>query len=1044
MVTVYTLTPANAAQALQEKGLEALGITTLALATGWSSSTPAYDDSRLSLSFTQSVQAPWRGILEFLPAGHMFRNPEGNPYSGPVAVLRLHPQAAARLQKLAQQRYGVSGQPLLQALPVVMVIHGWSENKAPQIYEAGLGLSAGSASKLISFHDHRGLIIDPIAVAAMLHDLADTFSALRQPAGAALATGAGSLQEIANIDLDAQRPILAHVVTLHGRAYVPTPSGPGVNKLDNSNNPAGALPASGLLKLGQDEKLAASGASASRLKLAWAGAGTLKGGTLAAGNLAVPALPAGVTLTRRFVRVFAVDLDWHLLGNRSATAFNGIPPDDQLMPTDLKPQVRDGIALDYLVDGPDTLGAISEVAARMNGNVGLMFAVSPVFESAVGTPTTTGQDAHWPAFPGPDNQAGFSTGPSTLQGAEATRHGAQDVIVTLPAALLTRLAPVGASLRIYPQSFQSIAAIGEAPSFIRGDGGAGLVLANSPLQILLPNPFALAAGDAFPSPATLVFDVCITPRKGKRRLLAAQRLSIAPDSNITLTDAFASPDPLTTFPDTIRSISPTPLFGLPRTVTPPSNNPASVADLVRSLMSETSPRQGPRLPMMMRHETMVITGISDGSTTEGLAWDAVLTGGRWARETRSTLHGQGNPGNPAGPDTHAAGVRVGGALAYDLARMAVRRVQPMLPLSNSTGNAASPGWIAFSGGNNFNPPVLAPATPIPTASGVALQTVAAVVETPELSLLPVNNALSAPPPISLQSVVTTLADAFNLPPPSVAVQNSDRLINEVRREYYLSKYGNRDALWAIARAFGEADELVYVETAGLARTAAVSGGTPEHEIDLIKILADRLNTNPRLKLVLCLPRATDFAPRFAPYVRGAIQQRTLAVEALQAVAPARVAVFHPLGFPGRWANIRTTNIIVDDVWSLSGATHLRRRGMTFDGSVALATLDHEIEAGYSRKIRHFRRALMAAKLGVSRVDEQGNVSANWIRLQSPDSAFDLVDDLLKQGGLGKLAPLWAGPTDSTVIPAVAEVVDPDGKQGALALATLASWLSESE
>lgn len=1032
MVTVYTLTPANAAQALKDKGLEVLGITTLALATRWSSSNPAFDDSRLTLGYTQTVQAPWRGILEYLPSGVMFRNPEGNPLTGPVAVLRLHPQAAARLQKLAQQRYTTAGQPLLLAIPAVMVIQGLSANQAPQVYDAGSDLPATSASQLISFHDHRGLIIDPIAVAAMLHDLANTYAALRQPADAAMATGAGSVQDIASLASN----ILAHVVTLHGRAYVPTPTGPGVNKLDSGNNPAGTLPATGLLTLAADEKIAASQANA-KLKLGWAGAGTLAGGTLGNSTLTVPALPAGVTLARRFVRIFAVDLDWHLLGNRSASAFNGIPADDQFMPTDLKPQVREGIALDYLVDGPDTLGAISQVAARMTGAApgGLMFAVSPSFESAVGTPTTTGKDAHWPAFPAPDNQTGFTSGPSALEGASASRHGAQDVIVTLPATLLSKIAPAGAALRIYPQSFQTIAAIAEAPSFIRGDGGS-LVVANTPAQILLPNPFALAAGDPFPAAATLVFDLCVTPRKGKRRLWGAQRLTIGPDANLTPSDAFASPDPLTIFPDNIRSISPVPLFGLARTVTPSTNNPASIAELAKALMSETSPRQGPRLPMMMRHDTMVITGIPDASITEGLAWDAVLTGGRWARETRSAQHAQGNPGNPAGPDTHASGVRVGGALAYDLARMAVRRAQPLLPL----GNPDSPGWIAYSGGNNFNPPVPAPAATAPNASGVALQTIAAVVETPELSLLPDNNLLSSPPPISLQQVITTVASALNLPPPSVTVQNSDRLVNEVRREYYLSKYGNRDALWSIARAFGEADELVYVESAGLARTAA-AGAT--QEIDLIKILADRLNANKRLKVVICIPRETDFAPRFAPYVRGAIQQRAIAVEALRSVDPRRVAVFHPIGFPGRWANIRTTNIIVDDVWCLSGATHLRRRGISFDGSVALATLDHEIEAGYSKKIRHFRRALMAAKLGVSPTDENGNVSAEWIRLQSPESAFDLIDDLLQQGGLGKLAPLWAGPTDSTVIPAVADVVDPDGKQGAQALGTLASWLSES-
>ena len=57
-------------------------------------------------------------------------------------------------------------------------------------------------------------------------------------------------------------------------------------------------------------------------------------------------------------------------------------------------------------------------------------------------------------------------------------------------------------------------------------------------------------------------------------------------------------------------------------------------------------------------------------------------------------------------------------------------------------------------------------------------------------------------------------------------------------------------------------------------------------------------------------------------------------------------------------------MIVDDVWCLCGATHWRRRGLTFDGSVAVASFDRQMENGYSKKVRAFRRALMAAKLAV--------------------------------------------------------------------------------
>ena len=409
--------------------------------------------------------------------------------------------------------------------------------------------------------------------------------------------------------------------------------------------------------------------------------------------------------------------------------------------------------------------------------------------------------------------------------------------------------------------------------------------------MLLRNPFGLGTGDPLPNPATLVFDLVITPRQGNRRLWAAQTLTIAAGPVAAPADPFAAPDPLAVLPVNVRSICPVPLFGLSRTVTPPGGTPASPADLALALLSETQPRQGPRLPTMARFETLVITGIADASVSAGLAWDAVLTGGRWAQESRSNDLANANPGGPAGPDVHAPGVRFTGALAYDAARLAVRRAQPILPLS-----AAITGWIPFTGGNNFNPPQPAAAL-TGTSAGVLLQTVAAVTETPELSLLPDGNVLDSQTPITFNQVLTALGNALGLGgPPSITITNEDRLSNDVRREYFLAKKGNRDALWSLTRAIAEADELIYLETAGLARTARPGGTPAAHEIDLVQRIADRMTASPNLRVVLCIPRETDFAPAFAPFVRRAITQRSEAVDMLRSVDANRVTVFHPRGF----------------------------------------------------------------------------------------------------------------------------------------------------
>jgi hypothetical protein len=1026
MVTVYTLTPANAAQALQDNGLDALGVTALRLAASWAGADPGFDPATLLLSIAGGARTPWRGILEHLDNCVAFRGVDGAGITGAGAALRLHPQAAARLQALAQFRYGVGVQPQVRSLPVALLVRGLTTPTSPVLLDAGEVFPPGGTLTL-SFHDARGLIICPIAVAAMLDDLMTALPALDVSNGAAR-INPGSVRSIAGLATG----IMAQVCTLHGRPYTAIPGGPSVQRLDTASAPQGAIGANGLATMLATDMLAGSGATAAaRLRLGWAA-----GGVMTATPLELPPLPGGITLPRQFVRAFAVDLDWHLRGNRSAAAIGSVPADDRAMPDDIKPQVRDGETIDYLATGPDTLAAASQVMARLAGAGALAFAVSPTFETGVGTAASPGATAHWPAFPAPDTVAGWSVLNGNPQGMSASFSGANDVVVTIPAGF----APNGASIRIFPRRFQLIDAIGEVPSFLRGDGGAAIASAGNSVVVLLRNPFGLAAGDPLPNPATLVFDLVVTPRLGNRRLWAAQTLPIAAGPVAAPADPYAASDPLAALPANVRSICPVPLFGLPRTVVPPAGPaPANPVDLALALLSESQPRQGPRLPTMARFETIVVTGITDATVSAGLAWDAVLTGGRWAQESRSRDHANANPGGPAGPDTQAPGVRFTGALAYDAARLAVKRAQPLLPLPGPS----TPGWIPFTGGDNFNPPQPAAAL-TGTSAGVLLQTVAAVTETPELSLLPDGNSLDSQTPITFNKMLTALGNALGLGgPPNITVANADRLSNEVRREYFLAKKGNRDALWSLTRAIAEADELVYVETAGLARTARPGGVPQAHEIDLVQRLADRMTASPNLRVILCVPRETDFAPAFGPFMRRAISQRSEAVDMLRSVDAARVTVFHPRGFAGRWAQLRTTNVIIDDVWCLSGATHLRRRGLTFDGSAALASLDRSIDNGYSRKVRLFRRDLMAAKLGISAADSSGLPTPEWLRLQTPAAAFDLVADLVAQGGLGRLGPLWLGPSDATVIPQSDDAADPDGSNGANLLSTLAGLLSET-
>jgi len=58
--------------------------------------------------------------------------------------------------------------------------------------------------------------------------------------------------------------------------------------------------------------------------------------------------------------------------------------------------------------------------------------------------------------------------------------------------------------------------------------------------------------------------------------------------------------------------------------------------------------------------------------------------------------------------------------------------------------------------------------------------------------------------------------------------------------------------------------------------------------------------------------------------------------------------------------------------------------------------DRQMDNGYSRGVRAYRRALMAAKMAIAAPGGQ-SASAEWMRLALPQSAFALVADWLAQG-----------------------------------------------
>ncbi|MEO7040977.1 MAG: hypothetical protein ABI035_01830 [Gemmatimonadaceae bacterium] len=939
------------------------------------------------------------------------------PFSGPSAIYRLHPQAVLRLSTLAKDRYVTGTNPPLLPIPFAMVVRGVEGFTTARWYEADELLGAGGT---VSFHDSRGLILDPVYVACMFSDLQNWLAGLL-PKSPVASSVAGGVQTIAGLS----STILVHCVDLHGAVYQPAIPGATLVTQNASLAQTGVVPASGLFTLAAGDGIACAATDNNRLRWGWE-----TNGVLARNRLAPPALTN--PLAQQFYRAAIVDTTWALLGNRTASAALGVDPDDQTIPADMLPLVRDQVVIDYLADGPDMLAQSNMVMNRSNQN--MVLTVSPVISNTMAVPSSIGAAAHWPTFPAPNSATGFPTplaSPATgITAAWASGGGGNDVVVTIVAGT----APEGAHVRIYPQLYVTIAAItADAPSFLRGDGGAAIAHDGAPTQIFLANPFHLVAAQPRPSPANLTLDIVVMPRNGTRKLWGAVTANVAAGPVPPSVDPFAGTSVVALVPPIFEAVAPVPLFGIPTTVTPPGAAPGGLIAFLRALASEgSSPRQGPRLPTMARFETIVVSGTNGGTPANTLLWEAVLSGGRWDTDTRSARHSDGNPGNPAGPDVHAPGIHVTGALAYDLARHAMRRAQPIIPLPGSP----TPGWLVAMDGANFDVPTDSTATN--TGIGVLLETTPAICETPELSVI-----TPPPPGATVQNLVNNLASTLGVSAPTVNLGPTEpRMEQEVRREVIVSTSGLRDSLWSLHRALHDARELIYIESPQFARTAYPAGAPKPQEIDLVDGILKALLFRPNLRLIVCTPRESDFAANYKGWSRQHYRARNDAVSTLLASVPDRVAIFHPVGFPGRSASVRTTTVVVDDVWCLTGATHMRRRGMTFDGSAAIASFDRQMENGYSKNVRAYRRNLMAAKMAVA-APGAGSPSAEWLRLGHPLSAFQLVTDWLNDGGLGRIQPFWPGPADTTVLPATVDMADPDGSNGSTFIATFASLLAES-
>ena len=395
--------------------------------------------------------------------------------------------------------------------------------------------------------------------------------------------------------------------------------------------------------------------------------------------------------------------------------------------------------------------------------------------------------------------------------------------------------------------------------------------------------------------------------------------------------------------------------------------------LLRSLVMPSSP-----LPTLERLE---IAGAAVDPTGANAALAGTPALGRYHE---LFPHRLGHPGAPGAVDIHGTGVRLTHRAAVALADLVRDRPSP------STLDLATVSSTPFI---EHAPPLS------PGVWAAPLKTVSVGIEGEAILLQALSLSDVYPFGSTLQDVINWFNTNVAITIPAPATTAAASVARALDRRVLASAKGAREAAISLQRAFSDAQDLVYIETPAL---DALTIGPTDDSTEVISKLIARLGDNRSLCVVLCVPiHPMPGAPRGYKRVRD--QMMLNAIETLRSVAGPRIAVFSPSAGPGRTLRLASTTVIVDDVYALTGTTHLSRRGLSFDSSLAAAVFDEVLDDGRPAEVRQFRRRLVAERLGLT----QSLV---------PDDPTDLVAAIKRavKRGSGRVAPFMLPPAELPV------------------------------
>lgn len=396
---------------------------------------------------------------------------------------------------------------------------------------------------------------------------------------------------------------------------------------------------------------------------------------------------------------------------------------------------------------------------------------------------------------------------------------------------------------------------------------------------------------------------------------------------------------------------------------------------------------------------------------------------------------QGFLGVPAGFETHGTGVTLSGSPAIAVAEY-VRERTAGLGFGFISGLTEPLRSVAVQSELAVAAEAAASLLPLP-ADGAGAGPVVAVLRTAALGLegLPgvAESAMAntnlfpfSQNELALEAWLNTnipIAGGAGTQLRNAAGTNIDSMTRALDRRLLCSAFGARELLTALLAAIGRAQDFIYIETPGVDNLTIESGG---ENVQWWQALINRMNNRRGLQVALCVSaRLTPGTPQAFQDVRN----HTLAdaIEAMRNSHGDRFAVFSPGVGGGRALRLASTSVVVDDLVAFTGTTHLTRRGLSWDSSLAAAVFDERITDGRPTDVRAFRIQLMSDRLGIP-----------TMRLPSDPAELVTAIRTLDTRGSGKLSAIRIRRPATAPANTDLDIWNPDGSKAGLSFSSIAT------